>query len=141
MKKTDPRAWMWSDALEMLSRAERLHRQMFQPAAANAPQSARRHAPCWEPPVDVLETERELLVLAALPGVNPNHIHVAINGGVLLISGERVLPPQLRTATIHRMELPQGRFERQVALPPGRYEVTRPTVLDGCLAIVLRKTV
>ncbi len=137
MKKNDPRAWMWSDAVEMLNRAERLHRQMFQPAAA--PARARGHAPCWEPPVDVLETEHELLVLAALPGVDPARMQVAIQNGVLQISGERVLPAELRTATIHRMELPQGRFERQLALPPGRYEVSRPSVVNGCLAIVLRK--
>lgn len=135
MKKTDPHAWMWSDALEMLSRAERMHRQMFQPAHT----TARRRVPCWEPPVDVLETERELLVFAALPGVDPDRINVAIHNGALTISGERTLPPELRTATIHRMELPQGRFERQVALPPGRYEVSRPSVVNGTLAIVLRK--
>lgn len=139
MKNTDPRAWMWSDALEALSRAERLHRQMFQPARAIEPAPARNPAPTWEPPVDVLETEREVLVLAALPGVDPDHISAAIHQGVLVISGERVLPSQLRRATIHRMELPQGRFERQIALPPGRYEVTRPTVVNGCLAIVLHK--
>ncbi|MBS7538763.1 Hsp20/alpha crystallin family protein [Ancylobacter lacus] len=138
MKKNDPRAWMWSDAVEMLNRAERLHRQMFQPAAP-APARARSHAPCWEPPVDVLETEHELLVLAALPGVDPARMQVAIQNGVLQISGERVLPSELRTATIHRMELPQGRFERQLVLPPGRYEVSRPSVVNGCLAIVLRK--
>ncbi|HEY9212472.1 MAG TPA: Hsp20/alpha crystallin family protein [Ancylobacter sp.] len=139
MKNTDPRAWMWSDALEALSRAERMHRQMFQPARAPDTAPARHRAPCWEPPVDVLETEREVLVLAALPGVDPDHISAAIHNGVLVIAGERVLPSQLRGATIHRMELPQGRFERQVALPPGRYEVARPTVVNGCLAIVLRK--
>jgi len=136
MKKTDPRAWMWSEALDMLNRAERMHRQMFQPAP-DAPRH--RGTPSWEPPVDVLETERELLVLAALPGVDPDHIKVAINSGVLTIAGERVLPPELHRATIHRMELPQGRFERNLALPPGRYEVAHPRVVNGCLAVVLRK--
>jgi HSP20 family molecular chaperone IbpA len=139
MKKTDPHAWMWSDALEMLSRAERMHRQMFQPGHAPAQSASRQRVPCWEPPVDVLETERELLVFAALPGVDPDHIHVAIHNGALTITGARSLPAELRTATIHRMELPQGRFERQVALPPGRYEVSRPSVVNGCLAVVLRK--
>lgn len=137
MTKTDPRLWMWSEALETLSRAERMHRQIFQPAAR--PGASVRRAPCWEPPVDMIEDERELLVLAALPGVDPDQISVAIHNGVLTIAGERVLPPELRRATIHRMELPQGRFERQLALPPGRYEVTRPRMVNGCLAIVLRK--
>ncbi|MEJ0092409.1 MAG: Hsp20/alpha crystallin family protein [Methylocella sp.] len=135
MKYPDARAWMWSDAVEMLVRAERLHRQMFQPA------SSRSRTPNWEPPVDVLETDREVLVFAALPGVDPEHISVTLSNGMLLITGERVPPPQLMTAAIHRLELPQGRFERQVPLPAGRYEVARPSVVNGCLAITLRKLV
>ncbi|GAA5235580.1 Hsp20/alpha crystallin family protein [Verticiella sediminum] len=135
MKNNDPRAWMWSDAVQMLARAERMHRQMFQPVAGR--RTAR--APAWEPPVDVLETQDALLVLAALPGVDPEHIQVTIDNGVLVIAGERVRPPELDVAVIHRLELPQGRFERRLALPAGRFEVRRPAVVNGCLTIVLRK--
>jgi HSP20 family protein len=137
MKISESRAWMWFDAVEVLTRAERLHRQTFRPAPSRAPNPAQ--GPSWEPPVDVLETEREFLVLAALPGVDPERIQVTINNDVLLIAGERVLPPQLRTALIHRLELPQGRFERQIPLPPGRYEVARPSVVNGCLVVILHK--
>jgi HSP20 family protein len=137
MKISDPRAWMWFDAVEVLTRAERLHRQTFRPTPGQA--QGRAQGPSWEPPVDVLETEREFLVLAALPGVDPEHIQVTIDNDTLLIAGERVLPPQLRTALIHRLELPQGRFERQIALPPGRYEVARPSVVNGCLVVILHK--
>jgi HSP20 family protein len=124
---------MWSDAIEMLARADRLHRQMFEPALG------RSRKPCWEPPVDIVELEREVLVLAALPGVDPKDIEVTINGAVLLIAGERLLPPEFKTATIHRLELPQGCFERSIPLPPGRYDMMRPSVVNGCLSIVLRK--
>ncbi|WP_159718935.1 MULTISPECIES: Hsp20/alpha crystallin family protein [Geminicoccus] len=133
MKNPDPRAWMWSNAVEMLLRAERMHQQKFQPVHGRA------RAPAWEPPVDMLETDHELLVLAALPGVDPERIQVVIDNGVLVIAGERVLPQELRFARIHRLELPQGRFERQLPLPPGRYEVMRPAVVNGCLTVVLRK--
>jgi len=50
-----------------------------------------------------------------------------------------VLPPELRTATIHRLELPQGRFERRVRLPTGRYRDVRRSAADGCLVVTLRK--
>jgi HSP20 family molecular chaperone IbpA len=46
---------MWSEALQMLARAERLQREVF-----NAPGPSGRAA--WEPPVDVLETEDAVLV-------------------------------------------------------------------------------
>ena len=133
MKNQDPRSWMWADAVEMLARADRLQRQFARPSPA-----AGRTA-CWEPPVDMLETDREVLVLAALPGVDPARIRVVIVDGVLQISGQRQLPPELHTAVIHRLELPQGRFERQIHLPPGRYEVVPPQAANGCLLVILRK--
>jgi HSP20 family molecular chaperone IbpA len=123
---------MWSEACEVLARAERLHRDFFRPASAAM-------LPAWEPPVDVLETEREVLDLVALPGVDPDRVEAAIEDGHLAFSGTRVLPPQLRTAVIHRLELPQGRFERRVRIPAGRYDDVRRTSVDGCLVISLRK--
>lgn len=128
----DPADWMLSEAIQALARAERLHRQMFQP-----PSATRR--PAWEPPVDVLETEQEVLILIALPGVAPDQVEAVIEDGTLVVSGRRVLPPQLRTAVIHRLELPQGRFERRIPLPPGRYDAVRRVAGDGCLIISLRK--
>ncbi|MBA1159300.1 Hsp20/alpha crystallin family protein [Microvirga sp. Marseille-Q2068] len=123
---------MLSEAIQALARAERLHRQMFQP-----PSATRR--PAWEPPVDVLETEQEVLILIALPGVAPDQVEAVIEDGTLVVSGRRVLPPQLRTAVIHRLELPQGRFERRIPLPPGRYDAVLRVAGDGCLIISLRK--
>ena len=128
----DQHDWMWSEALSMLARAERMHQQMFQPVGHRA-QIA------WEPPVDVLETEQAVLVLAALPGVDVTKVEAVIDGGVLVIAGQRAVPPELRTAVIHRLELPQGRFERRVSLPPGRYESVRRAEAHGCLVISLTK--
>lgn len=117
----------------MLMRAERLHREFFRPAGSVS------MLPVWEPPVDILETEREVLVLVALPGVSPDRVEAAIDNGDLVIRGVRVLPPELRTAVIHRLELPQGRFERRVRLPAGRYSDVRRAAVDGCLVITLEK--
>jgi HSP20 family molecular chaperone IbpA len=119
---------MWSDALDMMDQAERLHRQFFRPAQAG-----------WEPPVDVLETANEVLILTALPGVSPESIEASIQSGVLVISGMRTLPRELSTAKIHRLELPQGRFERRVNLPGGRYDQVRRNSVNGCLVISLHK--
>jgi HSP20 family protein len=125
--------WMWSEACEMLSRAERLHRQFFQL------QHSRARTPAWEPPVDVVETAREVLVFVALPGVVVDDVQAVIEGASLVIAGRRELPAELRDAVIHRLELPQGRFERQVPLPPGRYDRVQRAAIDGCLVIRLQK--
>jgi len=124
---------MWSEALQMLAQAERLHRQVFRP------QGAARRGASWEPPVDVLETDREVLILAALPGVDVERVEAVIENGTLVIAGERALPEELKVATIHRLELPQGRFERRIDLPPGVYGDVRRYAVNGCLAITLAK--
>jgi HSP20 family molecular chaperone IbpA len=124
---------MWSQACEMLARAERLNRELFRPLGSVA------RLPAWEPPVDMLETEREVLVLIALPGVNPDRVEAVLDGDDLVVAGARVLPSELRTAVIHRLELPQGRFERRVRLPAGRYSAVRHSVSDGCLLVALEK--
>jgi HSP20 family protein len=121
--------WMWAEACEALDRAERLRRQFFRPSAE----------PNWEPPIDVFEAGGELWIVAALPGVAAPSVEIGVDGGALVISGDRRPPQAQRAAAIHRMEIPQGRFERRIALPGGRYELLRHDVLDGCLTIVLRK--
>jgi HSP20 family molecular chaperone IbpA len=134
MARDMARDWMWSEACEMLARAERMHREFFRLAGSQARQAS------WEPPVDVLETEGEVLALVALPGVDPNSVEAAIEDGELVIAGARSYPPLLRTAVIHRLELPQGRFYRRVRLPAGRYSSNvRRAVADGCLVITLQK--
>jgi HSP20 family protein len=133
MDRDPMRSWMWSEACEVLARAERLHRQFFRPLSPVA------RLPAWEPPVDVLETEREVRVLVALPGVKAERAEALIEDEHLVIAGTRVLPPELSTATIHRLELPQGRFERRLPLPSGRYSGMRRAAVDGCLMITLQK--
>jgi HSP20 family protein len=133
MSNRDPMNWMLSEAIGSLARAERLRQQFF------VLQAGPREA-CWEPPIDVLETDEELLILVALPGVDPEGVEAVIEGdGVLTISGQRTLPAELRNARIHRLELPQGRFERRIALPAGRYAVSRFAV-NGCIAFRLAKS-
>jgi len=130
----DPVNWMLSEAIDSLARAERMRQQFFSLQPSAGPQES-----CWEPPIDVLETEREILILVALPGVDPGAVEAVIDNGVLVVSGRRVLPVELRNALIHRLELPQGRFERRIVLPKGRYAVSRFAV-NGCIVLRLSKS-
>lgn len=132
MTRDVTRNWMWSEACEMLARAERLHHEFFRLAETS-------RLPGWEPPVDILETDRAVLVFVALPGVDPDKVEASIDGGYLKVAGTRLLPAELQTATIHRLELPQGRFERRVPLPAGRYGAIRAAAANGCLVLTLQK--
>jgi HSP20 family molecular chaperone IbpA len=131
MLADDPRGRMWSEACDMLERAERLHRQFFRPGLA-LPQSA-----SWEPPVDIFETAERLWIIAALPGVAPEQIEASIATDELTIVGSRPLPAAARGAAIHRLEIPYGRFERRVRLPAGRFELELSELVSGCLVLSL----
>jgi HSP20 family molecular chaperone IbpA len=85
------------------------------------------------------ETEREVVVLVSLPGVDIDQVQAVIEDGALLVAGRRMLPAALRQAVIHRMELPQGRFERRIPLPAAHYDGVSRAAADGCLMISLRK--
>ena len=106
------RDWMWSEACEMLARAERMHRDLFRPGGprgrGSRPGSLR--SIFWRP-------TRQVLVLVALPGVDPEKVEAVIEDSELVIGGTRAYPAALRTAIIHRLELPQGRFHRRLRLP------------------------
>jgi HSP20 family protein len=134
MPPKDPINWMLSDAIETLARAERMHQQFL-----NLQPLTGTREPSWEPPIDVLETEREILIFIALPGVDPADVEALLDQGTLIVSGRRVLPEELRDARIHRLELPQGRFERRIRLPAGRYAISR-FAAHGCVGLRLAKS-
>jgi HSP20 family protein len=119
---------MWSDSLAVLARTDRVRQDVFRPTSAG-----------WEPPIDVLETETELLVVVALPGVRREEVEFGIANGELLVRGIRRWPASLRPARVHRIELPHGRFERRLPLPPGAYQLVGHDHSDGCLVLTLRR--
>jgi len=123
-------ALMWAQACEAIERAQRLHRQFFH----------RSHAsPYWEAPCDIFETDRSLTIVIALPGVEPEEITVSLAAGILVVSGYRSLPEAAAQATIHRLEIPHGHFERRIELPPARFEISGRHLANGCLMVRLHK--
>jgi HSP20 family molecular chaperone IbpA len=123
-------ALMWEQACEAMERAQRLHRQFFHRSRA---------IPAWEAPCDILETDEALTILIALPGVEPDQIKVTLSAGVLIVSGERPLPREVRDAKIHRLEIPHGHFQRRIELPPARFEISGRHLANGCLKLQLHK--
>ena len=126
----DPKNQMWAEACAMLKQAEQLHRQFFEPSRSGAR---------WEPPVDVFETERELCIIAALPGVAPEAVRVEFEGQTLVIVGTRPLPKAGRNANILRLEIPYGRFERRITLT-ARLQLAERELRNGCLILTFVKS-
>ena len=121
----------------MIARAERMHRELFRPAGTQqgsrqARSLGSRRSIFWKP-------SSRFWCWSRCPASMPTARRLSIEGGDLVIAGTRVLPPELRTATIHRLELPQGQFYRRLRLPAGRYNGVRRTAAAGCLVITLQK--
>jgi HSP20 family molecular chaperone IbpA len=127
----DPKNQMWAEACAMLKQAEALHRQFFEPSPGV-------RAARWEPPVDIFETERQLWIIAALPGVAPEAVRVEIEGPTLIIAGVRPLPTKGQTAHIVRLEIPYGRFERRITLS-SRLHLAERELANGCLVLTFAK--
>jgi HSP20 family protein len=71
----------------------------------------------WSPPVDVYETENELVMKADVPEVNPNQISIQMENGTLTLKGERRLEEQQNGRGFHRIERGYGSFVRAFSLP------------------------
>ncbi|QDU67097.1 Hsp20/alpha crystallin family protein [Engelhardtia mirabilis] len=133
MAPKDPESWMWERARSMVDRADRLQRNFFH----IAPPGGKRAS--WEPPVDIFETATELWILVALPGVPLETVQISVTDGVVQVSGQRALPKAFRRASVHRLEIPYGLFERLIQLPQGRFEPGEPRMVDGCVVLQFKK--
>jgi HSP20 family protein len=91
--------WMWAEACALIERAERMQRDFTRPLGGDENSG-------WEPPIDIYETERQLWVKTAPPGVKPWDLKLAIVAHLLAVTGVRRLPPIARKAEIHRLEIP-----------------------------------
>ena len=132
MRAQDTMAWMLTEAVEQLQRADRLQRQYFR-LGQSSPVS------CWEPLADVVASQGELRVVVALPGVAMERLDVALEDSVIVVRGERPLGTGLLAGEILRLEIPYGRFERRIALPPGIYRLAEMQLDNGCLKLHLER--
>ncbi len=133
MSSRNATGWMWAEACELLDQADRMHRQFFRLAA-----SARSRA-VWEPPVDVFEDQREVVIVVALPGVAEQGVELTLEAGVLIVRAERHIPAAGARGAVRRLEIPYGHFERRIPLANLRLEAGTREFSDGCLILRLRK--
>jgi HSP20 family molecular chaperone IbpA len=133
MAAIDPRTLMWTRACELIERAERLHRQFFQPTAEPIRDAV------WEAPVDIVEADSDILVTVALPGVSKNSVKVSVNVDSVLVVGFRSPSAIPRGSVVHRLEIPYGRFERQITFTGMRLQLGESELADGCLSLKFSK--
>ena len=71
----------------------------------------------WVPRVDIKEEADRFVILADLPGVDPQHVEVLMDKGILSIKGERGSEATEQSERFSRIERRYGSFHRRFALP------------------------
>lgn len=71
----------------------------------------------WEPSVDLFETDREVVVVAEVPGLRAQDLNVNVRHNVLTIAGRTSEEKEREEATYHWRERRFGSFHRSFQLP------------------------
>jgi HSP20 family protein len=126
----------WEPAREMMTLREAMDR-LFDDAFTS-PLSLRDG---WSAPaIDMYQTDDEVVVRAALPGIKPDDVQINITGDVLHIKGEMKHEEEKKEKAWHMREQRWGAFERSVALPADVVvDKARAEFENGVLSVTLPK--
>lgn len=122
----------WEDMASLWGSFDRLEKRMAERATSF-------RAPSVRVPLDIYETDHDIVVVAALPGVDPSDIDIRFERGVLTLRGE--FKPPLGNVEYWLQEIPYGTFTRSVAIKiPVQEDEIGATFEQGILTISLPKT-
>lgn len=133
MSARSPTDLMWAQAWHLIEQADRMHRQFFRLTGTARPCAT------WEPPVDVLEDEREIVIVVALPGVPAERIEIVTEADALVVRAQGAPPFAGPRRAVRQLEIPYGHFERRIRLPDLPLEAGIRESRDGLLILTLRK--
>jgi HSP20 family protein len=95
----------------------------------------------WAPLVDITEDEKAYLIKAELPEVKKEDLKVAVEDGVLTLSGERKFEKEEKGNRYHRVERAYGSFARSFTVPDDAdADKVRAEFKDGVLLVRLEKS-
>jgi len=94
----------------------------------------------WAPPVDIYETEQEIVLKADLPEVKLEDVDIRVENNTLTVKGERRMENEVKEDNYHRVERYYGGFARTFSLPNTvDAEKIRADYNDGVLRITMPK--
>jgi HSP20 family protein len=133
----------WSPWQGLFDIERDLDQLMRRPFGASTPWSDRREgtATTWVPAVDVFTRDKDLVVRAELPGIDPEKdVDISFQDGVLTIRGERRYENRDEGVGMIRIESSYGSFQRSVMLPDGvREKDIHANYENGILEVVVPK--
>ncbi len=106
----------WEPFREFATLSDRMNR-LFGETGRAWPTEEGLTAGIWNPPVDVYETNDNIVLKADLPEVNKEEVDISVQGNVLTIRGERKREQEVKEKDFYRMERSHGVFTRSFTLP------------------------
>lgn len=92
------------------------------------------------PAIDMYQTDNEVVVKAALPGVKADDVQISVTGDVLTIKGEIKQEEEQKGRSYHIREHRWGAFERNIILPTAVVaDKAKAEFENGILTITLPK--
>lgn len=126
----------WREFERVRAEADAIFERFFQKVQKSDP----GRPVAFFPTTDLIETSDDLRVFMSLPGVVEEDIDIAVEGGVLIIRGERESPYDQGRARSRVTEWRYGFFERRLELPPeADAERLSAKYLGGVLTVVIPK--
>ena len=94
----------------------------------------------WMPAFDITENEKEYIVTAELPGIDPKEIDVTLTDGILSVKGEKKEEKEDKEKDYHRVERRYGSFHRSFRIPGEvKSDKVDANFKDGVLRLTLPK--
>lgn len=131
----------WEPAREMLTLREAMDR-LFDDAFTRPFSLVREGGSTWSSlTIDMYETNNDVVVKAALPGLRADEVQINVSNDVLTIKGEMKHEEEKKDKSWHIREHRWGAFERSIRLPTGVIADKAKADFDnGILMITLPKS-
>lgn len=131
----------WEPAREIMTLREAMDR-LFDDAFTRPFSLTREGGYSWaSPAIDMYQTDNDVVVKAALPGLNPEEVQINVTGAILTIKGEAKHEEERKDRSWHIREQRWGAFERSIRLPTGVLSnQAKADFQNGILTVTLPKS-
>lgn len=96
---------------------DQLRREMERGMTAHPAEDSSIATSDWVPAVDIKENDDNFVIVADIPGVEPENIEVHMDNGMLTIRGEKETEKEEEKDDYKRIERSYGSFYRRFSLP------------------------
>ncbi len=129
---------IWNPMDELVSLRDAMERLMEE-SVVRSPAARRSERAVLRLPLDAYETDEALVIVASMPGVNPDDVEITLEEDRLTIKGQ--FPPRLENVDYLINELPDGMPFARVLRINALVEVDKAEAAfkDGLLTLTLPK--